>query len=98
MAGRWVLLAGAILQTAWAVFLVWYSTGWQPGLTLYVLGSISVAGVAFAVVANLRASAGHAKQAMVLGIMAAFLPPVQAVTLVGAILCGTLGSSQETHA
>ncbi|MCA1818585.1 MAG: hypothetical protein LC620_00785 [Halobacteriales archaeon] len=52
-----------------------------------VLGLLVAAGSVMAFLAYGRAKAGDTQAAFVRGLVGALLPPVQAVTLVGAILC-----------
>ena len=51
------------------------------------LGLLLAAGAVLAFLAHARARAGNANSAFVRGLIAALLPPVQIVTLIGAILC-----------
>jgi hypothetical protein len=57
------------------------------GILFAVLGLLVGAGSVLAFLAHGRAKAGDPQGAFVRGLVGALLPPVQAVTLIGAILC-----------
>lgn len=101
-AGKILLLVGAILHAVFAVLLIVMSvlmlslsgalgddTAFPMVVAVvYLVGGILLAvGSVFGFVAYRRAKSGHAHSAWVNGLVASLLPPLQVVTLLGAIFC-----------
>lgn len=100
-AGTILLLVGAILHAVGAVVLVGIAIvmltvgragdGSQPfaviGVVYLVLGVLLAVGTVFGFLAHSKAARGDAHAAWVQGLVASLLPPLQLVTLLGAIFC-----------
>lgn len=100
-AGRILVLVGAIMNFVGALFVVIAALGIVVmqnvtdggnvvtsfiGIMYGVLALVSIAGGIVGITAYHRAKAGEVHSAWIRGLVAALLPPVQAITLVGAIL------------
>jgi hypothetical protein len=100
-AGTILLLVGGILHVIGAVGLVAFSALYFGlgsmfddsavmtviGVVYVVLGLVAGVGAVFAFLAHGKATRGDAHGAWVNGLVAALLPPLQLVTLLGAIFC-----------
>ena len=98
-AGTILLLVGAILHAVGAVLLVGFSlfffalgSRFEEGQPLGFMGAfylgfglLMAVGTVFAFTAHARATRGEAHGAWIHGLVASLLPPLQVVTLLGAI-------------
>ncbi|HUR62874.1 MAG TPA: hypothetical protein VM241_00170 [Candidatus Thermoplasmatota archaeon] len=111
-AGTILLLVGGILQAVGAVVLVLYGAFFAalvnksdaptpiPALftwALVALGAVGAIGCLPTFLAYGRAKAGDPQGAFVRGLVGSLLPPLQVVTLIGAILC-KVSPEGEGHA
>lgn len=91
-AGTILLLVGSILSTVGAAVLVllgafvaWMTGSWFV-LVYVVMGVLLAFGAAFGFLSWKRAKRGDLRGAFAFGLTSSLLPPLQALTLVGAIL------------